>query len=111
MPPSLDEFDSSSPKLQSMNPLHKRDVLVVKAKAKWRRTLTDPSASEEDRRRARAEWRSAVARRDRAVAIWLQARSNRRKEAVDRRKAIDTDWQDSRADRRKAERDNERRRG
>ncbi len=94
-----------------MNPLHKLDLLVVKAKARWRRTLTDAAANAEDRRQARAEWRSAVARRDRATALWLQARSNRRKVAVDRRGAIDPDWQDSRADRRKAERANERRRG
>ncbi|MGQ0512492.1 MAG: hypothetical protein ACT4P9_17960 [Betaproteobacteria bacterium] len=94
-----------------MNPLHKLDVLVVKAKARWRKTLSDSSATAEDRRKARAEWRSAASRKDRATAIWLQARSNRRKEATDRRRTIDPDWKDAKADRRKAERANERRRG
>lgn len=92
-----------------MNPLHKLDVLVVKAKAKWRRTLTDNAATAEDRRKARAEWRSAAARKDRATAIWLLARSNRRKEAADRRKSSDPGWQDRNADRRKAARAKERR--
>jgi len=92
-----------------MNPLHKLDVLVVKAKAKWRRTLTDNSATAEDRRRARSEWRSAAAKKDRAKEIWLLARSNRRKEAADRRKSSDPDWLDRYADRRKANRANERR--
>lgn len=87
-----------------MNPLHKLDVLVVKAKARWRKTLTDSSATAEDRRRARAEWRSAAARKDRATALWLLARSNRRKDAADRRKSNDPDWQDRSADRRKADR-------
>jgi|CXWL01.1.fsa_nt_gi hypothetical protein len=93
-----------------MSPLHKLDALVIKAKAKWRRTLTDNSATAEDRRRARAEWKSAAARKDRAMALWLLARSNRRKEAADRRRSSDPDWQDRNADRRKAERANERRR-
>lgn len=87
-----------------MNPLHKLDVLVVKAKARWRKTLTDSSATAEDRRRARAEWRSAAARKDRATALWLLARSNRRKVGTDRRRSNDLDWQDGRADRRKADR-------
>lgn len=87
-----------------MNPLHKLDALVIKAKAMWRKTLTDTGATAEDRRRARAEWRSAAARKDRATALWLLARSNRRKEAADRRKSIDPELQDSRADRRKADR-------
>lgn len=87
-----------------MNLLHKLDALVVKAKADWRRTLADSLASAEDRRKARAAWKSAVARKDRAMAIWLQARENRRKLASDRRMASDPDWQAAGADRRKAAR-------
>lgn len=87
-----------------MDLLHKVDALVVKAKAEWRRTLADPSASPEDRRKARANWKSAVAKKDRALAIWLQARANRRKLKADRRRSSDPDWQDRNADRRRADR-------
>ncbi len=92
-----------------MNLLHKLDALVVKAKAEWRRTLTDSKTSVEDRRNARASWKSAVAKKDRAMAIWLQARSNRRLVASDRRKSGDPEWQEKSADRRKAERERGRR--
>lgn len=94
-----------------MNLLHKLDALVVKAKAEWRRTLADPSASAEDRRKARANWKSAVAKKDRALAIWLQARANRRKLDADRRRSSDPDWQDRNADRRRADRAQGRRQG
>ncbi len=87
-----------------MNLLHKLDALVVKAKAEWRRTLTDSRSSVEERRKARAAWKNAVAKKDRAMAIWLQARSNRRQVASDRRKAGDPEWQEKGADRRKADR-------
>ena len=87
-----------------MNLLRKLDSLVGKTKAEWRRTLTDSDASAEERRKARANWKSAVAKKDRAMTIWLQARSNRRQQAADRRKSADPEWQDKDADRRKAER-------
>lgn len=86
-----------------MNLLHKLDALVVKTKAEWRRTLTDAKASVEDRREARATWKSAVAKKDRAMAIWMQARSNRRQVTSDRRKSGGPGWQDKGANRRKAE--------
>ena len=87
-----------------MRPLKTLAVNVRKAKAEWRKALTDGRKTTEERRKARQAWKKVLAEQDRVLMLLLKTRSNRRAVGDDRRKASDPEWLKPSADRRKSER-------
>jgi hypothetical protein len=83
----------------------KFESTLVKAKANWRRVCDSPNSTANDRLRGRVAWKNAQIARDKARALWRQARAERRRENSDRRKAsAKGTWSNERRDRRKSSR-------